>query len=957
MTPEQWEKINEIFHSAAALKGDARRAFLDQACGPDALFRREVEALLKANSNAGDFILRPAIMEHTTDASEAPAPPLIGMTVGHYRIERSIGSGGMGEVYLATDTMLNRLVAFKTLPVSLSDDPLVLRRFRNEAKAAATLNHPNVATIFSVENIDDRPHITMEYVEGQTLDNMNSKGGMDIKLFVRLFSQLADAINHAHERGIVHRDLKPRNIMISLDGTPKILDFGLAQTRPESQYEDKAETNITQPGQIIGTPAYMSPEQAEGKDVDVRSDIFSFGVVMYEAITGYRPFVGESNAEVISNLLKTEPEAVSDVRPETPIAIAALIARCIRKPVSERFQSMNEVRKILATANSAMNAGLSSDISLSRFYKEAKSASGLWIAAAAAVVLVASISGWYFVSNRGAQPPINFENMTIRMLSQSKNVGFAQITRDGKSVVYIAIEETEKRSLWIRRIEDKNALQLLPPQPVQFWGGITVSPDGSQVYYIIADRMAQHGTLYRISSLGGTPRKLVEAANDLGSISPDGQRVLFVRYGDNVNVISANASDGSDERVICSGGENLNFRDPQFSADGSKIYVIRIDRTDGTEYRSLVEIPVGGGSEMVIVPKQRQRLSEIAVLQDGRGILLNATDPVSNLSQIYYVDPASGKQTRITNDLNEYVGVSVDLTGKIIVSAQRHDETMVWAGPTANLASATAVSPEPNAYLKAVWTPDGRIVFDANENNRPHIFIMNADGSNSQQLTPKDSSDQQPRVSPDGRFIVFTSDRSGESEIWRMKIDGSEPVLLSRQAGTAEAPVISADGTKVYFFLNGANKRVLGVVPLDGGEVSEMPLYSETSSNWCFSPDGKRVAYAFWDEPEKRFKVAVRVLDGSGTQQIIDISPQFILKWSRDGASLIYRERELGEKPFSTLWIRNLDRPEAKVLYSSEPDSLIDYSESPDGKVAAILRNKLLTDAVAITTAQDSPRP
>ncbi|MEP6787153.1 MAG: protein kinase, partial [Acidobacteriota bacterium] len=864
MTPEQWEKINEIFHSAAALKGDARRAFLDEACLPNDPIRNEIEALLNADSNARDFILNPAINEHPIDGGDDGEPIVIGMTVGHYRIERSIGSGGMGEVYLATDTTLNRLVAFKTLPVSLSGDPLVLRRFRNEAKAAATLNHPNVATIFSVENIADKPHITMEYVEGQTLDNVTSAGGMEIKLFVRLFSQLADAINHAHERGIVHRDLKPRNIMISQDGIPKILDFGLAQTRTVSLYGDKADTDLTQPGQIIGTPAYMSPEQAEGKDVDARSDIFSFGVVMYEAITGKRPFIGESKAEVISNLLKTEPADVSIVRPETPSAIAALITRCIQKPVSERFQSMDEVRNVLANADSAVNAGLSSDISLSRFYKEARSASGVWILAASAIVLVASISGWYFVSGRGFQPPINFESMTIRMLSQSKNVGFAQITRDGKSVVYISTEETDKRSLWIRRIEDKNALQLLPPQPVQFWGGVTVSPDGSQVYYITANRMAQHGTLYRISSLGGTPRKLVETANDLGSISPDGQRVLFVRYGDTVDVISANANDGSDERVICSGGKNLNFRDPQFSADGGKIYVIRNDRIDGVEYRSLVEIPAGGGAETVIIPKQRQRISEIAVLQDGRGMLVNATDPISNLSQIYYVDPASGKQTRITNDLNEYVGVSVDMTGKIIVSAQRHDETTIWAGSMANLASATAVSAEPSAYLRAVWTPDRRIVFDATDNNLPHIFIMDADGSNSQQLTPKDSSDRQPRVSPDGRFIVFTSDRSGESEIWRMKIDGSEPVLLSRQVGTAEAPVISADGTKVYFFWTSTNKRVLGVVPIDGGEVSEMPLYSDTSTNWSFSPDGKRVAYAFWVEAEMRFKVAIRELDGSG---------------------------------------------------------------------------------------------
>ena len=938
MTPEQWEKISEIFHSAAALESDERSRFLEQACKGDQSLRREVESLIAAADAAPDFISQPAI---NVAFSPEEAPSLSGAFIGHYRIEKSIGSGGMGEVYLATDALLNRKVAIKRLPFPYSRDPNFISRFRIEAQAAATLNHPNVATVYSVEEFGGKPFITMEFIDGRTLDGMIPKDGLDLKLFLDWFTPLADALRHAHERGVTHRDVKPGNIMISSDGTPKVLDFGLARITTGVAMADSL--GPTQPGHVAGTPSYMSPEQAQGKPVDHRSDVFSFGVVMYEALTGARPFNGSSHAEVMSELLKASPAPIPGVRPGVPYSIDQLIRRCLEKRRRDRFQNMREVGTVLAETKAMMETGGSAESFGRRLYRESRPRSRYWLAAAFAVLLLA-FTGYFYFAGRTATIPFNFANMTIRRLSQTNNVVFAHITQDGRSVAFNTIEEDEQRALWIRRIEDRNALQLVPPQPVQYWGGLTSSANGDQIYFITAGRDARFGTLFRISSLGGPPRKLVETVNDLGSLSPDDRSILFVRYGDQTQIIAANSSDGSGENVLQSTPSDVILRDPQYSPDGRYIYYIRLDRIDAVEWWSLVRITVGSRDEMVIVPRQKPRINEVVALQDG--LLLNAVDPVSNLPQLFHLSLSDLKQTRITNDLNSYFGASADRNGQSVVAAQRFDKTDIWAGDAADTKSLKPVTSEPTVYSSVSWTSDDRIVFDAVENNLPHIRVSSLDGRNMLQLTPNDSSDLQPRVSPDGRYIVFTSDRTGQNKIWRMNIDGSSPVLLTPVDGIQYAARFSPDGQNVLFYWNRATTRLLGSVPIMGGEIKELPLYSDCC--WAISPDGHNLAYSFWDEVANGYKVGIRPVEGVLPTKILDISPTRLLQWTRDGKSLLYRDRQAGLKPYATIFKRGVDENESKVFLSAEPDVVTDLAFSLDGKKIAVVRGKLITDAVML---------
>lgn len=944
MTPETWEKIGEIFSAAAELDPAERRAFLDEACGPDQVIREEVESLLAANSLAGNFISEPAIKVADLSGILPEPQTLSGSDLGHYRIEKSIGKGGMGEVYLATDTRLNRRVAIKKLPDIYASDPNFVKRFLNEAQAAATLNHPNAATIYSVEHYDGRPFIAMEYVEGKTLDSMTPDEAIDLADFFEWFVPIADAIRHAHEKGVVHRDIKPGNIMISADGTPKILDFGLAQVATGTLTRD---STITKPGQIIGTPAYMSPEQAEGKDVDARSDIFSFGVVMYEALTGVKPFTGDSFAEVVSKVLKHDPPPVRRLRREIPADLSRLVTGCMKKDQQERIRDMSEVRAVLEKERFARTLGTSTGSFINRLYRESPPQSLKWVFGAGALVLLIAFAGWFYFSGTNPQPPINFANMTIRRLSQSQNVVFAQITPDGKSVAFNTIEDDESRALWIRRIEDRNALQLVPPQPVQYWGGLTVTDDGGYVYYATAQRAAKHATLYRTSALGGPPVKLVDGVNDLGSLSPDGKRILFVRYGDDRTLMySASAVDGSDERMIKDDVAAVKFRDPHYSTDGKAIYYIRRDPTVGAEVWSLVRIPAEGGEETEIIPPQKPRISEIAVLQSG-GLLINAVDPVSNLPQLFHVSLPDGKRTRITNDVNSYFGISVDRAASAIVSAQRYDSKHIWVGETADLASLRPVTAEPTVHVRVEWTPDGRLVYDMVENDRPHIWSSDADGKNARQLTPGDSQDMQPRISPDGRYIVFVSNRTGENKIWRMNIDGSGQTLLSDFEGAGLDPRFSPDGQSIFFNWYRNDDVIVGQVPTNGGTVSVVPPFSDLY--WAISPDGGTLAYSFWDQGSARTKVGLRPIDRAVPTAILDISPTMFLKWTNDGKSLLYRDRQAGELPHAVVMKWDIGESAPKQYLSVQPESVLDISFSRDGSKVAVVRGKLITDAVILS--------
>jgi serine/threonine protein kinase len=964
MTPERWEKVGEIFNSASELDTENRDAYLRDVCGNDLTLLSEVESLLAAGIDAGRFISEPIAGNFVPDFAEHLKALSPGSTVGHYNIEKAIGSGGMGEVYLATDQKLGRRVALKTLPASLASDPSFLRRFRNEAQAAANINHPHVATVYSVETIDGLQFISMEYVDGKTLDRVTPEGGLELKTFLEWLEPIAHALAAAHKRGIIHRDIKPGNIMISSDGTPKILDFGLAQVE-RSIAGGSSPGNITAPGQIIGTPSYMSPEQAEGADVDARSDIFSFGTVMYEALTGKRPFRGASQGLIVKAVVHSTPEPIAKSRPDVPSVIAKMVARCLQKSPGKRFQSMREVCSILKEARTASDAGVSMDSFARRFYREAASPSKLWWSASASLVLVLALGGWYMFSGT-AQPPFAIDKMSMRRLSQSNNVLFAAIAPDGKSVAYVTNDENGNRSLWLRRVSDANAIQVVPSQQVLYWDCPMFSNDGEHIYYITATRSATHGTMYRVPSLGGQPRKVVEKVNHLGNTSPDGRRILFVRYGDtdpsrSVNMsesmlLSANAADGSDEQIVRVAEGETVMREPRFSADGRSVFYSKRHLEDDVEFWSVVMMDHESGRESELL-RQRERIGEIAVLQTQNGLLMNASDRASNRRQLFHVSVPDGAVTRITNDINSYVGVSVDRDGQNIVAAQRSEENRIWIGETGDYTSMKPLTREPVAYHSVDWAPDGRIVYEVSENDRLHIWISDADGQNALQLTPADSDDSEPKVSGDGRYIVFTSRRSGFNQIWRMNIDGGNPILLTDVPGITQYPRFAADGKTVVFRWFSEGSAPLGQVSVEGGPVKGIDgLPRSIIYHWADSPDGKFVAFTSTDPITARLTVVLKPTDPSGLIETLDIWPTRIFKWMPDGRSIFYQERQRGDNLSTKVFQIDPEHPEPKILLTTEAEEIYDLTFSRDGTRFAVVKGNTISDALMLTVSTPESR-
>ncbi len=353
MAIEYWEKVNDLFHSALQLEPSAREAFFDQACAGDQQMREEVESLLIAHDKEGSFIDSPAY--------EAAAGILAGQeyeagdTITHYEILSLLGKGGMGEVYLAQDTNLKRSVALKVLPLVSAHDEHAQKRLLREAQTAATLDHPNICAIYEVGEENARGYIAMQYVEGETLDARMKRGHLSANDALGIASQVADALAEAHRRNLVHRDIKPSNIMITSRGHARVLDFGLAKTTDnmKGSSEDETMSMLSTPGMILGTVAYMSPEQVRGEHVDERTDIFSFGIVLYEMLSGARPFAHDSAAETIGAILHTQPPGLSSIDSEIPQALEHVVGKCLAKNKEHRYQNMREVADDLSAVRTS----------------------------------------------------------------------------------------------------------------------------------------------------------------------------------------------------------------------------------------------------------------------------------------------------------------------------------------------------------------------------------------------------------------------------------------------------------------------------------------------------------------------------------------------------------------------------------------------------------------------------
>jgi serine/threonine protein kinase/Tol biopolymer transport system component len=995
MTPERWQQIKEVFNSAIKHRPEERDVFLSQACGGDISLRQEVESLIESHERTGTFIDSPAYQAAAKFLVDEKSELEPGQTLGSYEVISFISRGGMGEVYLAEDRRLSRKVALKILPVSFTKERDRLRRFEQEARAASALNHPNIITIYEILKSNETHVIATEFVEGFTLRQRLTESPPSLTESILIAIQIADALAAAHAAGIIHRDIKPENVMLRPDGYVKVLDFGLAKLAEQATAvaADEALTKQlrTGSGMVIGTAGYMSPEQARGREVDARSDIFSLGALLYEMVTQRRPFEGETPSDTLAAILKTNPPPISQVVPETPPELARMVNKALRKDREERYQVVKELlidlralkqdldfqakmgsasfdnspipEKTAPVSSALIKAPQTGEIrnaistiteSLTIEIKRHKA--GAAVALGLVILAIAGGGlGLYKLLHRNA---VHFQATKVTRLTNSGKVIDATLSPDGRYVVY-SFSDAGKQSIWIRQVSTANDKLIVPPAPIGLFG-ITVSRDGNDLYYVVKQNLDK-GTLYRVPILGGTPVRILEWLDGPVSFSPDGKKMVLVRgnfpnEGESALLI-ANA-DGTGEQPLArrkrpEGFAPIFFTGPSWSPD-NQLIATTVSTVAGPSH--VIAFRVSDGKEQNLTPSGWPFAGRVEWLPDMSGLLVVAGANPSN-AQVWLLSYPDGATREITNDLNQHRAIGLTADASKLVTVVATGLVNVWVVPEGDAKRAVQLPVGNLGFFGTVgnsvaWTPDGRIIFATNESNNIDLWIMDPDGGNRKQLTANSGQNASPFVSPDGRYIVFSSTRGGGRHIWRMNIDGSDPRQLTN--GMAEAlPVISPDGKWVIYSGIDATKPTTWKVSIDGGDAIE--LTKRVSNTPTISPDGKLIAYLYpesYDPFAPSNRIAIMLFEGGEPIKTFSFQGAgtiaTLAQWSADGKSILYTTNN---NNVTNIWSQPLDGGPAKQVTDFKDSLMSGFAWSRDGKQLACSRGILLRDAVLIADA------
>ncbi len=678
------------------------------------------------------------------------AQSLIGRTISHYHIVEELGGGGMGVVYKARDTSLGRFVALKFLPRELAQDDQALERFRREARAASALNHPNICTIYEIghEAGQDggRVFIAMEFMDGHTLKQEIAGGPMRVDRLCDIGIQVASALEAAHSKGIIHRDIKPANIFCVTGGQTKVLDFGLAKVLAPEGVEGAGvsqlptvsfEKMLSSPGTAVGTVMYMSPEQAMGEELDARTDLFSFGVVLYEMATGKRPFGGTTAAAIFEAILHNAPAAPSELNAKQPAELDRIIEKALEKERKLRYQHAADLRadlqrlqrdsdsgRLSATQRVAAAGGHESTISrgstTSVVVAAAKRHKARLVAFSLVVlaVLAAAAFGVYELVLRSK--PVPFADFTITQVTTDGKTVDAAISPDGKYLLSV-LEDKGKQSLWLRHLPTNSNTQVMPPG-VTLYANLVFSPDGGYVYFRKTISSGEGFDLYRAPVLGGTPQKVLGDIDTGMSLSPDGKRLVFVRANDpeigKFQVIIANA-DGTQARTLYDGLVSAYPYVVAWSPDG-KIIASYVPYSTGVEseiqYRDVDTSKLRDSRRFKDV-----NFDDLAWLPDGRGFIATyyrGFSPAAHHTQIGFVPRGKGEFRAVTRDTSIYVTPTISADGKTLAAVQQRSQQTFYAIPSDGAGATISVqNPPPPAAAQSkesksfAWAEQWRNLF------------------------------------------------------------------------------------------------------------------------------------------------------------------------------------------------------------------------------------------------------
>jgi len=958
MDPERLRQIEERYHAALELSPAERETFIEKSCGEDEELRRELETLLALGRSSNNFFEKPPLsLAAEMFAQKEKKANLAGQEISHYKIIRLLGAGGMGEVYLAEDTKLRRQIALKILTAQFETDVERIKRFKKEARAVSALNHPNIITIYAIEETETVNFIATEFIDGQTLRERIAEKTLSWQEAVKIAVQITSALESAHSVGIIHRDIKPANIMIRRDGIVKVLDFGLAKlTAPDSG--DFETRDHTAPNRLMGTINYMSPEQVLGERVDARTDIFSFGVVLYEMLSGVMPFAGASDAAIYNATIhKTQP-SLCESNDAIPAALDHIVKCAMEKDRELRYQSFSELRADLnsilrdSQTGSFDNAVTKINIrpTKTKDVDVVKSRnSAVWLIAPLLIVGLAVGVYWkyFYVQNAAVN---NFQSIKLEVLTAHGLTKSVAISPDGKYIAY-AKDEDGKHSLWLRQTSSAGDTQIVPPGQTKY-EFLRFSRDGNFLYFVGVEGVGQPSSLYQITTLGRNQRKLITGVDSQISFSPDGNNIAFIRVSEGDNSIIIAGEQGGKERILKTRKyPEVYTEEVSWSPDGKLIAVPTLTR--GASYAggmAVVDVATGIETPIPLNEEKLLRISQLAWVNDGKGLIY--TPYAADMGQRYqlrYAAYPSGEVQNVTNDLSSYEDFSLTADSQTMVAIQREYSMGIWLTLEDDFSSAVSINSKTAAddgERGISWTKDGKIVFVSSEGGAQNIWRMDADGSNPKPLTTDYKVGKiLPTLSIGGDSITYLGGVTPGNSFFQMDSDGQNVRRVVEDDNCAFAAASANEDWVVYTNRAGGIFRIWKV-PLKGGDA--VKLTDVDSISPAISRDGRSVAY-FIREKGKPLKLGIISIDGGEPLKTFELpattNTEAGIAWNKTGNGILF-VNTLGTT--SNIWTQPLAGAKPTSLTAFKEFQIAQFALNPEGNRLAVSRGSRNRDIVLI---------
>jgi len=915
MEPNRWQRVEQLYHAALRVKPEARASFLKDNCHGDEELRSEIESLLSYETSAAEFIESPAVAVVAkliaSDEISQPTADLVanGTVSRRFRILEKLGGGGMGIVYKAEDTKLRRLVALKFLPPELSRDPQALERFQREAYAASGLNHPNICTVYDVDEYRGRPFIAMELLQGQTLEQHIAARPLGTPELLVLAIQISGALEAAHAKGIIHRDIKPSNIFVTAQGQSKILDFGVAKLQgsdfleqstsppgqPNSEHAWNCHLTLTRTGMAVGTAGYMSPEQIRGEALDVRTDLFSFGLVLYEMATGQRAFHGKTVPDLQNAILQHSPSPVRQLNPELPAKLENIVQTATHKDRSSRYQSAVEMRIAFETLKRE---------------RERLPLRGWIVTAGVIVFLLAASTSLYLVRSRPSSAPplpdLKLQQLTVN--SFENRVTSGAISTDGKYLAY-----TDAKGMYVKFLKTGETRALPPPEgftgkDVQWEIPSAAWLSGNATFLVNAHPEQEpnswnsdSSSIWLVSILGGPPRKLRSQALAY-STSPDGKVIAFgMNRGRAIWLMGVN---GGQERKLYDADVGAAICCANWSPTGQRIMYVRTDQSGV----SVVSRDLRGGTvTQIFSPAESGALKDFTWLPDGR-LLYSVEEEGSffgsacNFWTLRLAE--TGQPLEKPRKLTNWSGFCM---GQMSVTADgKHLSFLKWVGHLTSYMGDLAGGGSHFFNLKHFplsessdgvvdWSTDSKAVFVVS--NRSGNFGIYRQALNEDTADPIITRGYggDPHVTPDGKWIFYRGDNgqppaTQPAPVMRVPITGGTPqsLFIGRPWAVMSCARFPSNLCAIAEPTKDLKEVIVSSLDVVRGRGPELIRFSmdPVTNDWWFdvSPDGTRIAAT----ASSAGPIHIYSLNGQPTQNVRTRDSNSLLSfaWAADGQSL-----------------------------------------------------------------------